>query len=123
MRRVGPGRVLEHELRARNKDVDVSVEFQARRKEAWRLIWPWVVVEIVGCPLTLLAYQCGQDSERLFVRLVPACLFLALFLVGLKITWLRREGIRCPVCDSTQESQDDIDLSPKRCVVCGAKLR
>lgn len=112
---------------------DVSKQFQRRRKETWRLAKPWLVALLLaGAPL----YWMGDlDGEAAPERVLMFVAFFGILLVSVwRIVWIVQKTYRCPACDRVPMSRssgvgtggcdcaDEVDLNPKSCPGCGARL-
>ena len=108
--------------------------FQERRADTWAAGKPWLFLMVVGFIGDWYVGKVDdQTSPRLFV------IFLAFFvLLGvaiIRLTFIVKALYRCPVCEEVPmsgwgtfgpgsfEFHSGVDLNPKICPRCGAKLR
>lgn len=127
------GLVKPSQLRA-GSGVDASAEFKRRRIETWRRTRAWLFAVLLAALPWLFVKSI---EERASVTGLTALLgSLVVFLVAaIKISGVVSQNYRCPICNTVPMSgnfffgsggiglEDDVDVAPKACRECGARLR
>lgn len=94
---------------------DTVLDFQARRRETWRIVRPWVVVTVTA----FLAMAALFTSNSLFDELWKLIILYGGFLVLLvsigRISLTVSKLYRCPACGSVPRSRGSVLLDPGDC--------
>ena len=98
-----------------------AAEFQARRRTAWRLAWPWLTVGVLGASVTIFfgASESAPWQERAPTILLSIGFFA---LVG-RAAYIANKYYRCPGCENVVFAADGIAINPSQCPTCGGRLK
>jgi hypothetical protein len=120
--------------RDERREVDVSAEFQSRRTETWRHVKPWLFATLLAAIPWLFEKSIEENASVAGLTILLGSLLVWLFAI-LKISHAMNEHYRCPNCNRVPMSgklffgtggvdfEEGVDLTPRICRGCGARLR
>ncbi len=104
----------------------IVILFQARRKETWRIIRPWVFITIPVFTVFFLmaAFFGGRPIEALWQLNLIFGGFLVLFISLGRIAFAVQKHYRCPACDSVPTVRNmGVLVDPAVCPNCVVRLK
>jgi DNA-directed RNA polymerase subunit RPC12/RpoP len=99
--------------------------FQARRKETWRIIRPWVLVLVPAFAIPFLMFGFGHKRlEALWELNLFFGDFLVLLITMGRISFAVAKHYRCPACDRMPSVLNrGVPVDPIVCPNCGVRLK
>lgn len=113
---------------------DTAQEFQKRRAETWAASKPWLLLMAIG---VIIGSFVGDLNDQSPTQNLVLWLAVFAFCGGsiVRLTYIVRAHYRCPVCGKVPMSgstflgsgsfgyERGVDLNPRLCQACGAKLK
>jgi hypothetical protein len=104
---------------------DSAAEFQARRRETWRIIRSSVFVTVAGFVVFFVVFESSNLFGELWTLNLIFGTFLVLLFAIARISLTVTRLYRCPVCNTVPmgTGRDGVLVNPDVCPTCGARLK